>query len=813
MTLTDHYDAQARETELAAAWEREGVYRFQPAAGAPVYAIDTPPPSVSGHLHLGHVYSYAHADFFARYRRMRGDAVFYPMGFDDNGLPTERLVERERGVRAADIGRQAFIRECLAVSEAAERQYEALWRRLGLSIDWRYTYRTIDDESRRVAQWGFLDLLRQDLAYRQQAPTIWCPECGTAISQAEVNEEGRRTDFYTLAFDLADGGALPIATTRPELLPACVAVFVNPDDARYNRLIGRDVVTPLFGRRVPILADPAANPAKGTGAVMCCTFGDTTDVAWWRAHDLPLIEVIGRDGRLSAAAGPYAGLSIAAARRRIVADIAARAGLLDAQPLEQTVRVHERCDTAVETIISRQWFVRVLDQRARFLDAGDRIAWHPEHMGTRYRQWVENLNWDWCISRQRTFGVPFPLWYCAACGEAMTPDLSELPIDPSEDQPARPCTCGGTAFVPETDVMDTWATSSLSPQIVGRFLADPALFQQVFPMTLRPQAHEIIRTWAFYTIVRSLYHTGQLPWQDVAISGWGLAADGEEKLSKSRAGKKVTGPEEMLARHSADAVRYWAAGSGLGKDAVINEKRIQAGAKWVTKLWHVARFSERFLSDYACPPRPPADLTTADRWLLARLNQLIAATTASFDGYDYATARSEIEEFFWRDLADNYLEMAKKRLYDGGPGHEAARYTLYVTLDALLKLLAPLLPYVTDAIYRALFAGSSGPATIHHAQWPRADERLDDRAALDAGVALLDIATTARRFKSERNLSPGAAAAELQLSVADEELRAALEAAELDLLSITRARAITFDQAGNGTDWLAAGAVAIRLIL
>ncbi len=664
-----------------------------------------------------------------------------------------------------------------------------------------------------MAQWGFLDLLRQDLAYRQQAPTIWCPECGTAISQAEVNDEGGRTDFYTLAFDLADGGALPIATTRPELLPACVAVFVHPDDERFRRLIGRAAVTPLFGRRVPILADPAANPAKGTGAVMCCTFGDTADVAWWRAHDLPLIEVIGRDGRLLAPAGPYAGLSITEARRRIVADIAARAGLLDAQPLEQTVRVHERCDTAVETIISRQWFVRVLDQRARFLAAGDQIAWHPAHMGTRYRQWVENLNWDWCISRQRTFGVPFPLWYCAACGEPMTPDLSELPIDPSEDQPAHPCACGGTAFVPETDVMDTWATSSLSPQIVGRFLADPALFQQVFPMTLRPQAHEIIRTWAFYTIVRSLYHTGQLPWQDVAISGWGLVADGEGKLSKSRGGGKVTGPQEMLARHSADAVRYWAAGTSLGKDAFIDEKRIQAGAKWVTKLWHVARFSERFLSDYACPPLPPADLTTADRWLLARLNQLIAATTALFDDYDYATARSEIEEFFWRDLADNYLEMAKKRLYDGGPGHEAARYTLYVTLGALLKLLAPLLPYVTDAIYRALFAGSGGPATIHHAQWPRADERFDDPAALAAGVALLDIATAARRFKSERNLSPGAAAAELRLSVADEELRAALEAAELDLLSITRARTITFERAGNGTDWLAAGEVVFRLIL
>lgn len=797
--------------ELANNWEQQYVYRFQPAAGKPVFAIDTPPPSVSGHLHLGHVYSYAHADFFARYRRMRGDAVFYPMGFDDNGLPTERLVERERDVRAVDIGRQAFIRECLSVSEAAELQYETLWRRLGLSIDWRYTYRTIDEESRRMAQWGFLDLLRQGLAYRQQAPTIWCPECGTAISQAELNDEERLTKFYMLEFEM-DGGALPIATTRPELLPACVAVFVHPGDERYNRLIGRQAVTPLFNRRVPILADLGADPTKGSGAVMCCTFGDTADVAWWRAHDLPLIEAIGRDGRLTEAARPYDGLPLDEARRQIVADLAAQNRLLDEQPLEQTVRVHERCDTPVETIVSRQWFVSILEHRQKFLAAGEQIAWHPAHMGTRYRQWVENLNWDWCISRQRYFGVPFPVWYCAACGEPMTPELDELPVDPGDDQPSRPCACGGTQFVPETDVMDTWATSSLSPQIVGRFLAEPALYRQVFPMTLRPQAHEIIRTWAFYTIVRSLYHTGQLPWQAVAISGWGLGAVGEQKLSKSRGGGAI-GPLEMVSRYSADAVRYWAAGTGLGKDALVNEPRIQAGAKWVTKLWNVARFGERFLTGYQPPAQPPADLTTADRWLLARVNRLIERATTSFDNYDYATAKNEIEEFFWRDLADNYLEMVKKRLYDGGPGYEAGRYTLHICLLTLLKLLAPLLPYVTDAIYRDLFSGDDQTATVHRAAWPQADARFDNPAALAAGEVLRDIATAARRIKSERSLSPATEAADLQLATADETLRAALGAAELDLLSVTRARAITFTHVDSGDDWVVAGEVAIRLIL
>jgi valyl-tRNA synthetase len=799
MNLPKQYDAKTAEREILQTWTEDGTYHFQPESDAPIYAIDTPPPSVSGHLHLGHVYSYTHADLFARYRRMQGDNVFYPMGFDDNGLPTERLVERERGVRAAEIGRPAFIRECLLVSEAAERQYEALWRRLGLSIDWRYTYRTIDDHARRIAQLTFLDLLKEGLAYRGQAPTIWCPECRTAISQAELNDLERPTTFYTLAFGLASGETLPIATTRPELLPACVAVFAHPADERFHHLIDREAFTPLSNRPVPILADPAADPAKGTGAVMCCTFGDTTDIAWQRAHDLPLIEAIGRDGRMTAATAPYAGLTTAAARERIIDDLRSRGLLLDERPASQTVRVHERCDTPVEYITSRQWFIRILDSRAAFLEAGERINWHPPHMGTRYRQWVENLNSDWCISRQRYFGVPFPLWYCAACGEPIVPDEADLPIDPTADAPQRPCACGGEKFAPETDVMDTWATSSLSPQIVGQWQIDDRLFQKVFPMTLRPQAHEIIRTWAFYTIVRSLYHTGRLPWRDVAISGWGLAAEGQEKLSKRRGGEaQGYGPLEMIERYSADAVRYWAASTGLGKDAFVNEERIAAGAKLANKLWNVARFGEGFLTGYRAPVTPPDDLTPTDRWLLGRLNGVIAAVTDSFDRYDYATARSEIEAFFWRDLADNYLEMAKRRLYDGGAGYEAARYTLYNALLTTIELLAPFMPYVTERIFRGLFGAAEGERSIHRARWPQPDERFADEAAGAIGEALLGIATAVRRFKSERNLSLGVELAELRLAVADPVLREALRAAETDLLSITRAGAIAITSQANG---------------
>ncbi|HEV2457220.1 MAG TPA: valine--tRNA ligase, partial [Ktedonobacterales bacterium] len=507
MSLPKHYDPQTIEPQMQALWRERGIYDFAADGERPVYAIDTPPPTVSGNLHLGHVYSYSHTDFLARFWRMNGYDVFYPMGFDDNGLPTEKLVEKWRGITAPQVGRAEFIRQCLEVSEQAEQDYRALWQRLGLSIDWRYTYRTIDEQARRTSQWSFIDLYRKGLAYRQDAPAIWCPECQTAIAQAELTDIERTSTFYTLAFTLADGSTLPIATTRPELLPACVAVFVHPDDTRYAGLIGQQVTTPL-GDKVPLLADAKADPAKGTGAVMCCTFGDTTDIEWWREYKLPLKIIIGRDGRLTEAAGPYAGLTPGEARRRIVADLEARGLVLGREQITQTVRAHERDDVPVEYIVTPQWFVRALDYKAELIAAGERIAWHPEHMGARYREWVENLKWDWGVSRQRYFGVPFPLWYCVACGEVLLADEDALPVDPTETAPGRACICGSTSFTPERDVMDTWATSSMSPQIVGRFLSEPALYARVFPFVLRPQAHEIIRTWAFYTILKSLHHFG-----------------------------------------------------------------------------------------------------------------------------------------------------------------------------------------------------------------------------------------------------------------------------------------------------------------
>ncbi len=629
--------------------------------------------------------------------------------------------------------------------------------------------------------------------YRREAPTIWCPECQTAIAQAELNDLERQSEFVTLAFLREDGAVLPIATTRPELLPACVAIFVHPDDARFQKLIGQRARVPLFGQEVPILADPAAEPEKGTGAVMCCTFGDVTDVDWWRAHHLPLRVMLGPDGRLNEAAGKFAGLAVPEARRRIIAALEAQGLLLDRQTMMQSVRVHERCDTPVEYMVTPQWFVRVLDFKQQLLDFAEPLIWRPAHMKARYREWVESLRWDWCISRQRAFGVTFPVWYCVECGEVMLADESQLPVDPMAQQPTQPCRCGSASFTPERDVMDVWATASLSPQIVGRWLTDKKLYEQVFPFSLHPQAHEIIRTWAFYTLVKSYHHFGVLPWKEIAISGWGLAPGGTAKISKSRGGGPMA-PITMIERYSADAVRYWAASTGLGKDTTISEEKIALGAKLVTKLWNVARFGERFLEGCRPPETMPA-LSPADRWILSRTQRLVVRATELLRGSDYAAAKSEIEVFFWRDLADNYLEMAKGRLYnEASATHEGARCTLFHVLLTLVKLFAPFLPHVTEAIYQGLFAAFEGQASVHRARWPSANAALLDDRAEAAGAALVEIATAVRRYKSKRDLALNVELERLQLAVQDASLAEALHDAEEDMRSITRARRIQISE-------------------
>ncbi len=488
-------------------------------------------------------------------------------------------------------------------------------------------------------------------------------------------------------------------------------------------------------------------------------------------------------------ASDFAGLTTGEARRKIIETLVARGLVLDRQPVTQSIRVHERCDTPVEYIVTKQWFVRVLDFKKDLLDAGEQVTWHPAHMKARYHDWVENLYWDWCISRQRYFGVTFPLWYCNECGEIQLANEEQLPIDPTEQKPTQPCACGNTSFTPEEDVMDTWATSSLSPQIAGRWLIDKRLYEQVFPFSLRPQAHDIIRTWTFYTIVKSYHHFGRLPWREAAISGWGLASEGAGKISKSRGGGPMP-PVEMIEKYSADAVRYWAASTAFGKDSTISEEKIQTGAKLVTKLWNVARFSQRFLENYQPPAGRPA-LSPMDRWILSRTQRLVRRVTELFRSYDYAAARSETESFFWRDLADNYLEMCKERLYaESSDKREGARYTLYHVLLTIIKLFAPFLPYVTEEIYQALFTTGAWNGSLHNTRWPGADETLIDEIAESAGDAIVEVATAVRRYKSESNLSLGAALQRLQLATNEPALAMLLEQATADITSVTRARKV-----------------------
>jgi valyl-tRNA synthetase len=787
MPLPKRYDPAASELELERVWSESGVYQFDPTTVRPIFTIDTPPPTVSGTLHLGHVYSYSHADFVARFWRMSGHEVYYPIGYDDNGLPTERLVEKTLGVRARSLDRQAFVEKCLEIGEQAEREYEALWRRLGLSVDWRHTYRTIDADSQRAAQYSFLDLHRKGLVYRKKAPTIWCPECQTAIAQAELNDLELPAEFITLSFR-SGSDTLSVATTRPELLPACVAVFTHPTDARWNGFVGRSATVPHFGQEVPIIADESVDPEKGTGLVMCCTFGDTTDIEWWYRYDLPLIEAIGPDGRMTEVAGEFAGLSAREARSSITASLDKDGAVTARRAITHTVRVHERDDVPVEYIVTGQWFVRVLDYRAELLEAGEQIRWFPAHMQARYRDWVEGLNWDWAISRQRFFGVPFPLWYCDACGEVVIADEDQLPVFPGDAAPPRECGCGNSSLRPETDVFDTWFTSSLSPQIIGRWLTEPEFFERTFPMTMRPQAHEIIRTWAFYTIVKSFHHLGRVPWRDVAISGWGLAGEGMQKISKSRGGGPMS-PMDMIGRYSADAVRYWAASTGLGKDSVISEEKIQTGAKLINKIWNVASFSQRFLEGYT-PSGDASGHTAADRWILSRTHRLVQRCTELFQQYDYAAAKAEVETYFWRDLADNYLEMAKHRLYEpSSTQHEAARQTLHEVLITTLKLFAPFFPYVTEAVYRGLFATPEVPS-IHRASWPVVRPECIDDSAEALGQQVLEIATAVRRYKSDRQMPLGTEIAVLELAATDASLMEGLRTSVLDLKSVARARDI-----------------------
>ncbi len=776
------------------AWESEGVYQFDRSATRDrVYAIDTPPPTVSGSLHMGHVFSYTHTDTIARYQRMRGKSVFYPMGWDDNGLPTERRVQNFFGVRcdpsvpyqagfqppfrgdppkdhqAVSISRPNFIELCEELTHQDEKVFEDLFRRLGLSVDWAYLYATIDERSRRVSQRAFLRNLARGEAYTQEAPTLWDVDFKTAVAQAELEDRERPGAYHQIRFARTDGaGDVIIDTTRPVLIAACVALVAHPDDERYQPLFGTSVRTPLYGVEVPIVAHPLAQPDKGTGIAMICTFGDTTDVTWWRELNLPTRAIIGRDGRIVAtppngldspdglsAFEQIAGLYVNQAQNKVV-DMLRESGAMigDPRPITHPVKFFEKGDRPLEIVTSRQWYIRNGgrgdDLRRDLLARGESLTWHPDHMRHRYTNWVEGLNGDWLISRQRYFGVPIPVWYPVdAHGETdydhpIVPDESLLPIDPSTDVPPgysadrRDLPNG---FTGDPDVMDTWATSSLSPQIAGQWEEDADLFARLFPMDLRPQAHDIIRTWLFSTVVRAHFEHDSLPWTNAALSGWILDPD-RKKMSKSK-GNVVT-PLDLFDKFGSDAVRYWAASARPGIDTAFSEEQMKVGRKLATKLLNASKF----VLGFGEPPANATPSSALDLAMLARVAHTVDEATRAFDDYDYARALERTEATFWW-FCDDYVELVKGRAYGvhGDDGAASAQVSLRLALSALQRLLAPFIPFATESVWRWWQSGS-----VHTASWPSAAEfsTSGDDAILDpVGEVLAQI----RRSKTEAKTS------------------------------------------------------------
>ena len=770
------------EATWDARWAEQGTFAFdRTAERAQVFSIDTPPPTVSGSLHMGSVFGYAQTDSIARYRRMLGKTLFYPMGWDDNGLPTERRVQNYYGVRCdpslpydadytppdapgkepVSIARRNFVELCLRLTQEDEKAFEQLWRTLGLSVDWAQTYTTIGPESQRASQRAFLRNLARGEAYAQEAPTLWDVDFRTAVAQAELEDREQPGAYHRIGFARSDGaGPVFIETTRPELLPACVALVAHPDDERYQSLFGSTVTTPLFGVEVEVRAHELADPAKGSGIAMICTFGDTTDVVWWRELDLPVRSTIGRDGRFLPSApdgvgGPYdelAGKTAKQAQRRIVELLRESGDLVgEPRPITHQVKFYEKGDRPLEVVTSRQWYIRNggrdREVREQLLARGAALAWHPAHMQARYENWVSGLNSDWLISRQRFFGVPIPLWYrLDGAGQPqydgpIAPRESDLPIDPSSDVPAgfteqQRGVAGG--FVGDADVMDTWATSSLTPQIAGRWEDDPDLWSRVFPMDLRPQGPEIIRTWLFATVVRAHQEHDALPWRDTMINGWVLDPD-RKKMSKSK-GNVVT-PLPLLEQYGSDAVRYWACSGRPGTDTAVDFGQMKIGRRLAVKLLNASKFVLGFPVAADGPVTEPLD-----RAMLTALNEVVAAATAAFESYDYARALERTETFFWT-FCDDYIELVKTRAYADGPAAHSAARALRTALDVLLRLLAPVLPFATEEVWSWWREGS-----VHRAPWPKAGELAadgDPKVLVVAGEVLGRI----RKAKSEAKAS------------------------------------------------------------
>lgn len=764
--LDQVYEAEQVEKKWQEYWEKEKVFKFNPESKKPIFSIDTPPPTVSGKMHIGHSFMYSQMDFIARYKRMSGFELFYPFGTDDNGLATDRLIEKMKNVRSALMDRSAYIKLCLDTLNEIRPDFISDWKRAAISCDYDIFYSTINDHCRRLSQKSFIDLYKMGREYRKEGPTIWCAECGMAIAQVEMKDKELESKFHDIVFKLEDekkgesgkGKDIIIATTRPELIPACVAIFAHPDDERYKSLFGKKAKVPLFNYSVPIMASDRAQPDKGTGILMCCTFGDQDDIEHYKAFNLPLRVAISKDGKMTELTGKYKDLKIRKAREQIVADLK-EAGLHKGETkIKHNVNVHERCGTEIEIMNSKQWFIKYLDLKDEFLRLGREMKWYPDFMINRYENWINGLQWDWSLSRQRHYGVPIPVWYCAKCDQEILADEKQLPVDPLTDKPLmKKCPnpkCNHDKFIPEKDVLDTWATSSLTPQIAASLF--PKMFNKLYPMNLRPQAHDIISFWLFNTVVKSYLHEKKAPWKEIMISGWVLDPLGE-KMSKSKG--NIIEPRAVMEKYSADALRFWAASSKLGEDLAYQEKELVSGKKTITKLWNAAKLVFMNLEGYDADKDNIKfdELELMDKWLFLRFNNAVKEATDFWNSYNFSEARKVAELFFWRDFCDNYLEIVKHRLYNNETQSSqrlSAQHTLYNIFLGVLKLFAPIMPFITEELYHVKYAKKKdGAKSLHLTNWPAYDGRMKHETAEQAGELAINIISEVRKFKAAGQMS------------------------------------------------------------
>jgi len=785
MEMPKKYDFKEAEPRLMKSWEESGIYNFQVDSNKKIYSVDIPPPTISGRLHMGHAFGDSQQDFFVRYKRMKGYNVLNPFGTDNNGLPTLKLIEKEKKVSSKSMNRDEFVELCnKTIAEEFIPQFIDDAKRLGISADWNLFYSTIDKRSRRVSQESFIDLYEKGREYRIEAPSLWCTECQTTIAQVELEDKEFSSYFNDIKFEV-EGKDLVIATTRPELLPACVSIFYNPKDKRYKKLKGKTAKVPLFDFEVPIMEDEKVDIEKGTGIVMCCTFGDQTDMEWQKAYNLPIKEAISRDGKLTHIAKNYEGLNVEEARKKIIEDLKKEGLLLKQNKISHVVNTHERCGTPIEIMTSKQWFIKYLDLKDDMVKWGEEIEWYPAYMRNRYDNWIKGLQWDWSISRQIPFGIPFPVWYCKDCEEIILADKTQLPVDPLTDKPKiKQCPkCKGKSFIPEKDIMNTWATSALTPTIVKDLLKGTPAYDRIKnkPMSIRRSGHDIITFWNFNTIVKSHLHYGMAPWKGLFINGWILGKDGK-KMSKSR-GNSVS-PQDSIKQYGADALRYLSALAKTGDDIAFPEQELDNAKKLVNKLWNASKFSLMHLGDF---DGEIPELTLIDKGILNKFNNLIKEVSESFEKYEPSKAKMLTEIFFWSQICDNYLEIAKDRLYNpdvrGNEERKSAQYTLNYLLINTLKLFAPIIPFITEEIYQYF---DKGKESIHISSWPEFNEKYNDIIFGETWDKFIQVLSEVRQEKAKNNKS---LTEEIILTISDDDHKILVTCLD-DLKAVTKAKEI-----------------------